>query len=214
LPIALGVVLSPALLIIGILIGATVGGGQIVAFYAACAIAYSVGLKGLPLIDVFALALMYSIRLFGGGEVTGYRVSMWLLAFSSFFFLSLAIVKRVGELHDMITRPPVSGTRRGYAPSDLPIMTALGVAGSFSSSIVLALYVQSHDTVPPHPYPQAMWAMVPVLLFWQCRLWLATARGRMNDDPIVFAFRDWVSWVAAASVAIVFALSMMWPPAS
>jgi hypothetical protein len=36
---------------------------------------------------------------------------------------------------------------------------------------------------------------VPLILFWQCRIWLATARGRMHHDPIVFAARDWVSWL-------------------
>jgi hypothetical protein len=37
------------------------------------------------------------------------------------------------------------------------------------------------------------------MLFWQCRIWLATSRGEMHDDPIVFAARDWVSWLVAAA---------------
>ena len=37
------------------------------------------------------------------------------------------------------------------------------------------------------------WIIVPLLLFWQCRLWLATARGFMTDDPIIYAAKDWVS---------------------
>ena len=32
------------------------------------------------------------------------------------------------------------------------------------------------------------------MLFWQCRIWLATARGRMHDDPIVYAAKDPTSW--------------------
>jgi hypothetical protein len=38
---------------------------------------------------------------------------------------------------------------------------------------------------------------VPLMLFWQCRLWLSTARGYMHDDPIIYAARDWVSWLVA-----------------
>ncbi len=62
-------------------------------------LAYTVRLKEQPLIDVFILAALYTIRLFAGGEASGHPVSMWLLGFSSFLFLSLALVKRVSELY-------------------------------------------------------------------------------------------------------------------
>jgi hypothetical protein len=48
---------------------------------------------------------------------------------------------------------------------------------------------------------------VPLVLFWQCRLWLSTERGKMHDDPIVYAFRDWVSWVVAGSALAVMLLA-------
>ena len=38
------------------------------------------------------------------------------------------------------------------------------------------------------------------MLFWQCRLWLSTARGYMHDDPIIYTARDWVSWVVFAAL--------------
>jgi hypothetical protein len=41
------------------------------------------------------------------------------------------------------------------------------------------------------------------MLFWQCRLWLSTARGYMHDDPIVYAARDWVSWIVAIALLAV-----------
>lgn len=210
LRIPAGLLLAPLLLMFGLLLGAAAGNSGIIALYAACSIAYSMVLKALPLVDLFTLATMYSLRLFGGGEATGYRVSMWLLAFSSFLFLSLAAVKRVGELQDMARAPRTGTIRRGYSTADLSMVTVFGVAAAFSSSIVLALYVQSQDTVPPHRHPEIMWVIVPLILFWQCRLWLATARGYMHDDPIVFAVRDWVSWITAACVVLVFALSIIW----
>jgi len=48
-----------------------------------------------------------------------------------------------------------------------------------------------------------------LLLFWQCRLWLSTARGDMHDDPIVFAARDWVSWLVCACLAGVVAIAWL-----
>ena len=49
--------------------------------------------------------------------------------------------------------------------------------------------------------------LVPLILFWQLRLWLSTTRGYMYDDPIVYAARDWVSWIAAAFGAAIMVLA-------
>jgi hypothetical protein len=47
------------------------------------------------------------------------------------------------------------------------------------------------------------------MLFWECRLWLSTARGHMHDDPVVYATRDWVSWIVAGCIfAVVTAASV------
>jgi 4-hydroxybenzoate polyprenyltransferase len=147
---------------------------------------------------VFILAALYGVRLLAGGEATGYHVSMWLLAFSSFLFLGLAIVKRVAELRTLSDGPDSRAAGRGYHVGDLPIMQLMGVASSFVAALVLALYVQNELGSPVNREPTLAWILVPLVLFWQCRVWLATSRGAMNDDPIVFAARDWVSWLVAA----------------
>jgi hypothetical protein len=41
---------------------------------------------------------------------------------------------------------------------------------------------------------------VPLILFWLCRIWLSTVRGYMHDDPIVYAAKDWVSWLVTLAV--------------
>jgi len=45
-------------------------------------------------------------------------------------------------------------------------------------------------------------ASVPLLLLWVCRLWLHTERGRMHDDPIVFALKDRASWAILGLLAV------------
>ncbi|HVH82322.1 MAG TPA: hypothetical protein VM782_23190, partial [Stellaceae bacterium] len=186
--------------------------------YALLSMGYSLFLKSQPLVDLFVLAALYTIRLIGGGVATGYTVSLWLLAFSSFLFLALAIVKRVAELLAMAKRERRGPARleararreqqrkvagRGYVPGDVLILQLMGVAASFVTSLVLALYVQSELMPPGDHRPTLAWGIVPLILFWQCRLWLATARGEMHHDPIVFAARDWVSWaVTIASFAL------------
>jgi len=198
LPVQWGLVAAPLLLLAGLALGAAVGALSLLLIYAACSSAYSLWLKSQPLADVFLLAALYGLRLLAGGEATGYHVSMWLLAFSSFLFLGLAIVKRVAELRGLPAGRESRAAGRGYHADDLPIMQLMGVASSFVASLVLALYVQSELGSPLSREPTLAWVLVPLVLFWQCRVWLATSRGEMNDDPIVFAARDWVSWLVAA----------------
>jgi hypothetical protein len=118
------------------------------------------------------------------------------LACSSFLFLSLALAKRTGEMIAIATRGEPTSTRRGYSVGDIPILQTLGCCAAFASSIVLALFVQSETTARSYASPALLWGIVPPLLFWQCRVWLATSRGALHDDPIVYTARDWVSWVA------------------
>jgi 4-hydroxybenzoate polyprenyltransferase len=82
----------------GIWLSQLAGGAPYVSAYALVSILYSVWLKKLALFDIFTLAGLYSLRLFAGGSVTAHPVSFWLLGFSSFFFLSLAIIKRIAEI--------------------------------------------------------------------------------------------------------------------
>ncbi len=195
LTIGEGLAMVPGLALIGLALGWYSGALPALILYVAMSLSYNFKLKEMPLIDVFVLGGLYTLRLFGGGEASGHQVSLWLLGFSSFLFLSLALIKRVSELHRL---PPDRGgelARRGYLREDITILQMMGTAASFTSALVLSLYVQSDTASHAYAQPSLLWGVVPLMLFWQCRLWLSTARGYMQDDPIVYAARDWVSWV-------------------
>jgi len=200
LPFGVGLGASALLLGLGLGVGAAAGVALVVAAYAAMSLAYSAKLKEMPLADVFMLAALYTIRLFGGGVATGHELSLWLLAYSGFLFLGLAMLKRVTELRAEGANDSGASGRRGYTPADAQILQIFGCASSFCSSLVLALFVQREATAAQYASPILLWATVPLMLFWQCRLWLSTARGYMHDDPIVYAARDWVSWTVGATV--------------
>ena len=38
-----------------------------------------------------------------------------------------------------------------------------------------------------------LWLVPPLLWYWTSRLWLKAHRGEVDDDPVVFALRDWQS---------------------
>jgi 4-hydroxybenzoate polyprenyltransferase len=204
-PIGTALAAAAGLLLAGGLLGILFGLLPVLALYVAVAVGYSVWLKERPLVDVFALAALYTLRLFAGGLATGYYVSLWLLGFSGFFFLGLAFLKRVEELTSLERRGGKSAARRGYEPRDKDILQLFGCCSAFIASLVLALYVDSATAVANYGRPALMWGAVPLLLFWQCRLWLSTARGHMHEDPIVYAARDWVSWLVVAGLVLVVA---------
>lgn len=89
----------------------------------------------------------------------------------------------------------------------MPILQTFGCCASFASSLVLALFVQREAIAAQYASPGLLWGIVPLMLFWQCRLWLSTTRGYMHDDPIVYSARDWVSWTVGASVMFILLLA-------
>ena len=208
-PITQGLFLAPILFALGCLLGWYGGSPHGLFVYAALSLAYNVKLKEMPLVDIFVLTALYSVRVFGGGEASLHPVSLWLLGFSSFTFLSLALIKRVSEMLRIEMQQGTQAARRGYFTQDIPMLMMMGVAASFTSAMILALYVQSDTASHAYFHPKTLWGVVPLMLFWQCRLWLATARGYMHDDPIIYTARDWVSWMVFAFLCALVAASYL-----
>lgn len=202
LSLSAGLGAAALLVTIGIGLAILSGALWVVAAYAVMSVSYSLKLKELPLVDVFMLASLYTVRIFAGGVATGHPLSLWLLGFSGFLFLGLAVLKRVTELAALSRKQERSPSRRGYTTQDLPILQIFGCASSFAATLVLALFVQQAATAEQYASPGLLWGVVPLMLFWQCRLWLSTSRGYMHDDPIVYSGRDWVSWLVGSSVLL------------
>lgn len=200
LPLGWGFVGAPLLLAASFAIGFLVSADfvLILALYLALTTAYTLVLKRLAIVDVLCLATLYSLRIFAGGTAAGLAVSDWLIAFSMFFFLSLALVKRAAELRST----EVAGLSdalhgRGYAVGDLPIITQMGVAAGQLSVLVFAVYIQSDTVRELYSAPWALWFVCPLIFLWLARVWLLTSRGQMHDDPVVFAIRDRTSYAVA-----------------
>ena len=215
LPLPVGAALACVLLAAGFGLSHLIGASGVILVYAVASISYSLVLKELPLVDVFMLAGLYTVRVLGGGIASGHRASLWLLAFSGFLFLGLALIKRTEEMA-AVARSDGGRTaaRRGYFPGDVAMLQNLGCAATFASGVVLALFVGSDAASQRYVSPDLLWGIVPLMLFWQCRLWLSTTRGHMHDDPIVYATRDWVSWIVAGSILALVAAATIGVPFS
>jgi 4-hydroxybenzoate polyprenyltransferase len=163
-------------------------------FYALATTAYSLRLKRMVLVDVIVLSGLYTIRILAGSAAAGVRVSPWLAAFSIFFFLSLAFVKRFAELESMSLRSEASGTiavkGRGYRISDIEQLRSFGTASGYASVVVFALYIGNDVAQNLYNHSSRLWLLVPVLLLWLSRLWLQASRGELHEDPVVYAITD------------------------
>jgi len=174
----------------------------VLALYLGLTTAYSLWLKRLALLDVMTLAVLYSMRLFAGGEATTVPLSNWFLAFSMFLFLSLAIVKRVGELRAS-AQPALALSRREYRQGDIEVLGRMGLASGYLSVLVLALYINSSDVTRFYRRPEWLWGLCALLLLWISRVWLVTERGEMHDDPVLFTLADAGSYAIAAAGAFI-----------
>jgi len=179
--------------------------------YLAATISYSAYLKRKLLVDVLVLAGLYALRLIVGGAAVDVPLSMWLIAFSVFLFLSLAMLKRYAELRETASSDTTPNRRRGYRAEDLPILLSAGPASGYIAVLVASLYLNSEAVRELYRHPPVLWAMSPLLLYWITRMWFLAHRGRVDDDPLTFASRDGITYVVVALGAVViYAASVGW----
>lgn len=197
LPLAWGTLLAPGLLLVGFAIAFALGPAfaAVMGFYYAVTTVYSFLLKRRLVVDICALAGLYTLRIIAGGVATGIPLSVWLLAFSMFFFFALAAMKRQAELVAEGGDQNKTVAGRGYRPSDMPLVANMAVSSGYMSVLVMALYLNTEGVRGLYAYPEALWGICLVLLFWLSRMVMITHRGWMHDDPVVFAARDYISIV-------------------
>jgi 4-hydroxybenzoate polyprenyltransferase len=173
-------------------------------------LSYSFWLKRVVLVDVLLLAGLYTLRVLAGAAAVEIVTSFWLLAFSVFLFLSLALAKRHAELKVLLLHGSGKTQGRGYHASDLEALLSLGTASGYMAVLVLALYINSDEIQVLYSRPEVIWLLCPLLLYWISRVWLGAHRGKLHDDPVVFAMKDKVSrLVILIAVAIVLAASYL-----
>ena len=209
LSLVFGLVAAPTLLVVALLISCMLPAKFLLvlgAYYAATLV-YSFGIKKVVMVDVLALAGLYTIRIVAGSAAMAIPLSFWLLMFATFIFLSLAIVKRYAELFVMRQQGKLKAKGRGYQVEDISLLQSLGTASGYLSILVLALYLNSPDIATLYSHPKIAWGLVPIMLYWISRIWMETHRGNMHDDPLVYALKDRISLLTGLAAGVVLYLA-------
>jgi 4-hydroxybenzoate polyprenyltransferase len=161
---------------------------DVVAFYMALSLAYSLRLKRLRWIDIAVLASLYTLRVVAGAAASGVDASIFMLIFIFPVFISLGCVKRMTELALAQDDEPLPG--RGYARRDLGDLLNMSVIGMVGALLIFFLYSYSDQALALYPDQWLMWlALLPVAA-WLYRMVRLGYMGRMDYDPIVFAMSD------------------------
>ncbi len=177
--------------------------GVVLFVYLCITLSYSFCLKSFFGMDVITLASLYTIRIFAGAAVLGVTVSFWLLSFSMFIFLSLALIKRCAELVALAKDEKEQAHGRDYNVSDLTVFVTFGVSSAMLAILMYCFYMNAETLTLMYVEPQLLWLSVPLLGYWLMRMWVKTMRGEMTDDPIIFSLKDQGSLIPIALMGLI-----------
>jgi 4-hydroxybenzoate polyprenyltransferase len=152
-------------------------------------IAYSLKLKRIPVVDIFALAAGFVLRVYAGAAAIPVPVSSWMLVTTLSLALYLAVIKRRQELVD-------SGpsSRAVLASYSLPLLDRYAETAALSAVVFYGLFAV---TVRPR-----LNVTMPFVIFGLFRYWyLADSTGK-GETPTELVSGDWqlivtvLAWVA------------------
>lgn len=214
LGVTAGVGLMVALILAGFLLAvarlpqaftAMLGGYLLLSF------SYSIYFKKKLIVDVIVLAGLYTYRIVAGGVALDITVTPWLLTFSMFIFLSLALAKRYSELRFLQSHGIKSVTGRAYLVDEMDLLLSLGPTTGCLSILVLALYIsESAEVNRLYSSVPLLWFLCPVLLYWIMRLWFIARRGELPEDPVAFTLTDRNSILVGALVLALLVVASRW----
>lgn len=183
--------------------------GVCVALYVVITLGYSFGWKRIPIFDCFIIGLLFTMRVLIGIAAAGLVPSAWLLTFSMFFFLSLALAKRHAEILRAAAHGRDTLVGRGYQIADENLTLTFGISASMASIVIVVIYlVEEIFARQLYDRPAWLWAAPIAIFLFVCRIWVLSHRGRMTDDPVAFALRDRVSLGLGLLVAIAIVLAI------
>jgi 4-hydroxybenzoate polyprenyltransferase len=136
--------------------------------------AYSLGLKHLVLVDVFAIAGLFVLRSAAGAAAVDVRISPWLLLCTALLALFLALAKRRGELVLAgASSTPGRPVLEGYSLALVDQLIAVTVACTIAAYSVYTFTAHS----------AAMMATIPFVLFGLFRYLLLVHRDDLGEEP-------------------------------
>ncbi len=194
LPVAVGAAVILPILSLGVALLYSLPLALVLLGYMALHIAYSFWLKHMVIIDVFAIAAGFMLRVIAGVVVIQVaRFSPWLYVCTAFLALFLAVGKRRQEL--LLLNENAQNVRPTYRLYSLPLLDDMLRLVTTGSVLAYTLY-----TFAAHPERPTMLLTIPFVLYGIMRyLYLIHVEGKgsapdevlLDDAPLLGAIVLW-----------------------
>jgi decaprenyl-phosphate phosphoribosyltransferase len=211
-PVPVAVAGGLVLLVVSIALAEVLAGWHlalVMALYAAVNVAYSLGVKHEPVLDLAAVSAGFVLRAVAGGVATGVALSNWFIIVASFGSLLVVTGKRSGEkqlLHerqadDQSIRP----TLGLYTPTFLRSVRTLSAAVTVTAYCLWAF----ERAVEVHPGHDPIWFQLTIVPFTIALLHVMRILDSGDGaDPEELALRDHrlqlygLCWVALFAIGV------------
>ena len=167
-PVPLAVGIGLALMVVAAVLGELVAGWHlalVMALYAIVNVAYSLGIKNEPILDLAAVSAGFVLRAVAGGVATGIALSNWFLIVASFGSLLIVTGKRSGEKQFLVERRQDEGAVRTtlglYTPSFLRSVWTLSAAITVTAYCLWAF----ERAGQVHPGHDPIWFQLTIVPF-------------------------------------------------
>ena len=172
-----------------------------VAIYVLLNLAYSSGLKHVPILDVMIVAAGFVIRAVAGAVVINVAISPWLIVCTSLLALFLGFGKRRWELETLGS--DASKHRVALEGYTIHLVDQLIAVTTASTVVAYALYTTAHETQEKFGSSELIWTL-PFVIYGVFRyLYLIhgekkggnPTRALMTDIPILIDVALWLATV-------------------
>jgi 4-hydroxybenzoate polyprenyltransferase len=195
--------LAAALVGVALLLAATIGPAfiAVAAAYIGLSVLYSALLKHLVLIDLFAIAAGFVLRVVAGAVAVGVRVSPWLYVCTILVALFLGLAKRRQELTTL--QGAAGGHRRNLSEYSIDLVDQLTNIVTSATIMAYSLYTFSAPNVPRN---DVMMITIPLVLYGVFRyLYLVRVKGLggspedllLADRPLLGTAAAWAALCGA-----------------
>jgi len=137
--IALGIALLMTSIALPVMTGLPIRFFFLAALFAAMNLAYSLGMKHIPILELFILSSGYVLRLIAGSTIVGETLSSWIVVCTGLVAMMLAVGKRRGDVANALDQ---SGRRRSlqhYTVAYLDQLTTLLAAATFVTYLLFCI---------------------------------------------------------------------------
>jgi 4-hydroxybenzoate polyprenyltransferase len=148
--------------------------------YLAVQITYSLFLRQMFLLDVFAIASGFFLRVYAGAQVINVPISSWLLLCTIFLSLFLALGKRRSEMLLLGKQP--DGHRRVLTQYDLGLLDQMVSVVTAGTVLSYSLYTLSPETVARFQ-TRNLWLTIPLVLFGVFRYLALVYQNQEGGNP-------------------------------